>query len=67
MKSKNFTGRLIKNSRILRVHSGKQDVGINEKFNIRIQDENFSIEKIEKKEKWFDFSKEDNHEGDLFL
>ena len=49
MKSKNFTGRLIKNSRILRVHSGKQDVGINEKFNIRIQDENFSIEKIEKK------------------
>ena len=67
MKSKNFTGRLIKNSRILRVHSGKQDVGINEKFNIRIQDENFSIEKIEKKEKWFDFSKEVNHEGDLFL
>lgn len=67
MKSISFTGKLPKNSRSLHVHSSAKTVAIKEDYNVKITDENFGIEKITFKERWFPFELDLSYEGDLML
>lgn len=63
----NFTGKIIKNSKILKVHSKGKFPQIDKSHHVRIFDEVFNIEKIQNQEKWFDFKTEVGHDGDIFL
>ena len=63
----NFTGKIIKNSRILKVHSKKEYPKIDTKYKVRIFDEVFDVEKVQNQEKWYDFKTEVSHDADIFL